>query len=151
MRLWHNVLFTSAVLVGLFATELFTVWVVRWADVGRYRTGAYSLWGPTYLRWWFVNTFMTFTYFFLLNPLRCTGLLNAWYRSLGAKIGKNVVLDTAAIYEADLIEIGDNVTIQSDAAVFGHVLTRQMASSSTSATSKSMNMHKHGQKITDRA
>jgi hypothetical protein len=148
---WYNVLFTPAVLVGLFAIELFIVWAVKWTVVGRYRTGAYSLWGPTYLRWWFVNTFMTFTYFFLLNPLRCTGLLNAWYRSLGAKIGKNVVLDTAAIYEADLIEIGDNVTIQSDAAVFGHVLTRQMATatsstSSSSSASRSMHMHMHGQK-----
>merc|ERR1712166_1430144 len=126
----YNVLFTPLVLMGLFVLELFMVWCVKWTVIGRYRSGVYSLWGPTYLRWWFVNTFMSFTYFFLLNPLRCTGLLNSWYRCLGAKIGKNVVLDTACIYEADLIHIADNVTVQSDAAIFGHVLTRQLAVSS---------------------
>jgi len=126
----YNVLFTPLVLMGLFVLELFMVWCVKWTVIGRYRSGVYSLWGPTYLRWWFVNTFMSFTYFFLLNPLRCTGLLNTWYRCLGAKIGKNVVLDTACIYEADLIHIADNVTVQSDAAIFGHVLTRQLAVSS---------------------
>jgi len=120
-----NVLFTPLMLMGLFVLELFMVWAVKWTVVGRYRTGAYSINGSMYLRWWFVNTFMSFTYFFLLNPLRCTGLLNAWYRALGAKVGKNVVLDTACIYEADLITIGDNVTVQSDAALFGHVITRQ--------------------------
>jgi len=128
-----NVLFTPLMLIALFILELFMVWTVKWMVVGRYRTGAYSLNGPMYLRWWFVNTFMSFTYFFLLNPLRCTGLLNTWYRALGAKIGENVVLDTACVYEADLITIGDNVTVQSDAALFGHVITRQNAATSASA------------------
>jgi hypothetical protein len=91
-----------------------------------------------------------------LHDVRCTGLLNPWYCSLGAKISNNAIFDTAAIYEADLIEFGDNVTAQSDTAVFGHVLTRQMAtatSSTSSNASKSMHMHAQQAKATgtDRA
>jgi hypothetical protein len=89
---------------------------------------------------------MTSTYFILLSPLRCTGLLNAWYCSLGAKISNNVILNTATIYEADLIEFGDNVTIQSDAAVFGYAVTHQMVTTTSSiSTNASKSMHMHGQ------
>merc|ERR1712094_137076 len=82
----YNVGFTPVVLAGLFVVELAIIWLVKWTVIGRYRTGVYSVWGPMYMRWWFVQTFMSFAYFFMLGPLRCTGMLNCWLRCLGAKI-----------------------------------------------------------------
>lgn len=76
--------------------------------------------GPYYLRWAFVHSFVNFTHLFMLPPLRCTGALKHWYRAMGARIGKGVVIDTTAVYEFDMINIGDRVTVQSDTQLTGH-------------------------------
>ena len=86
----------------------------------RYKPGVYSVDGPYYLRWAFVHNFVNFTHLFMLPPLRCTGVLKHWYRAMGATIGKGVVLDTTAVYEFDMINIGDRVIIQSDTQLTGH-------------------------------
>ena len=57
--------------------------------IGRYRAGAYPLWGGYYLRWWFVTAIESAV---PVAYLTGTPLLNIYFRLMGAKIGRNVYL-----------------------------------------------------------
>lgn len=86
----------------------------KWLIIGQYREGDYPLFGGYYKRWWFVEQLLT------VNGRGVFGLLNItrviYYRALGAKIGKNVKIDRSVrLGECDLISIGDNTEINSEA------------------------------------
>eukprot|EP00931_Biecheleriopsis_adriatica_P060210 TRINITY_DN3613_c0_g1_i4.p1 TRINITY_DN3613_c0_g1~~TRINITY_DN3613_c0_g1_i4.p1 ORF type:complete len:1892 (+),score=391.96 TRINITY_DN3613_c0_g1_i4:160-5835(+) len=96
--------------------------LVKWLVLGRCRPGAYAVGGWFYIRWWFVNGFLTTTNAFILGIWRNTFALNWYCRAMGMKIGRDVRIDTAAILEPDLISIGDGCFIQSDALLSAHRL-----------------------------
>lgn len=52
---------------------------------------------------------------------RSSALYVLFLKSMGAKIGKNVIVNSNTVYDLDLIEIGDNTVIGGDAAIIGHV------------------------------
>jgi hypothetical protein len=41
--------------------------------------------------------------------IRATPLIVWFYRAMGAKIGRNVIIDSANVFDWDLLEIGDDV------------------------------------------
>lgn len=47
-------------------------------------------------------------------------LLPFFYRMMGAKIGKNVIINTTVIHDCDLLEIGDDAVIGGDACIIAH-------------------------------
>jgi acetyltransferase-like isoleucine patch superfamily enzyme len=57
----------------------------------------------------------------LCNHIRGTPFVCWWFRLLGAKIGKNVWLETAMITEADLLTIGDDCAIRADCTLQTHL------------------------------
>jgi acetyltransferase-like isoleucine patch superfamily enzyme len=57
----------------------------------------------------------------LINHIRGTPFICWWYRLLGAKIGKNVWMETAMITEADLLTIGDDCAIRADCTLQTHL------------------------------
>src|SRR2546423_10140581 len=91
--------------------------LVKWLVIGRYRAGAYPLWGVYYFRWWLVTTIEAAV---PVGYLAGTPLLNIYLRLMGAKIGRNVHLgsDTFAIY--DLLTIGDDSSINVDSNLLGY-------------------------------
>ena len=89
----------------------------KWAVLGKVKPGKYKLWGSYYFRFWIVDKVINIapiTYF------TGTPLLNVFLRSLGAKIGKNVYLNTSAISIFDLINIGNNVSVCTDTHMRGY-------------------------------
>lgn len=46
--------------------------------------------------------------------------LPMFYRMMGAKIGKNVIINTTVIHDCDLLEIGDDAVIGGDACIIAH-------------------------------
>ncbi len=48
--------------------------------------------------------------------------MNLWFRLLGAKIGRRVMINTTDFSDWDLIEIGDDVVIGAGALVICHVV-----------------------------
>ncbi len=52
---------------------------------------------------------------------RSNALYVLFLRAMGAKIGKNVIVNSNTIYDHDMLEIGDNTVIGGDAAIIGHV------------------------------
>ncbi|KAG2179723.1 hypothetical protein INT44_006571 [Umbelopsis vinacea] len=57
----------------------------------------------------------------LCNHIRGTPFICWWFRLLGAKIGKNVWLETTMVTEADLLTIGDDCAIRADCTLQTHL------------------------------
>ena len=85
---YHDAIFGAlAIFVVLYPLMLLTAIVVKWLVIGRYRPGAYPLWGGYFLRWWFVTAIQSAV---PVAYLTGTPLLNIYFRLMGAKIGRNV-------------------------------------------------------------
>jgi carbonic anhydrase/acetyltransferase-like protein (isoleucine patch superfamily) len=89
--------------------------LLKWLIVGRHKTGRYPLWGQMYLRVWLANQLLSVFgkgFFKWSVPFLGNQLLCMYYRLLGGKIGRNVKIEpNARIPQADLVTIGDNVTV----------------------------------------
>jgi acetyltransferase-like isoleucine patch superfamily enzyme len=57
----------------------------------------------------------------LANHVRGTPFVCWWFRLLGAKIGKNVWMETTMITESDLLSIGDDSVIRADCTLQTHL------------------------------
>lgn len=94
----------------------------KWILVGKYISGAFPLWDP-FIRKKDIVEF-TFWYFFesaFTNMLLGTPFLPMFLRRLGAKIGKNTYIETTLFEEFDLIDIGDEVVINSNSGIQTHL------------------------------
>jgi len=92
---------------------------VKWILIGRYQPGEHPLWGWFYFRWWFATTIEAAV---PVGYLCGTPLYNFYLRMMGAKIGGNVHLggDAFAIY--DLLEIGEDSSINADSNLLGYTV-----------------------------
>ncbi|HTD05423.1 Pls/PosA family non-ribosomal peptide synthetase [Undibacterium sp.] len=80
----------------------------KWLIVGRLKPGRYPLWGLTYFRWWFVDRLVEAAPTYMLSG---SSLYAWWLRALGARIGKDVIIGSMTLRAADLLTIGDGVSI----------------------------------------
>lgn len=77
---------------------------------GNLQPGRYPLWGATYFRYWLSEKLAS------LAPLRLihgTGWLNLYLRCLGARIGRDVFIDSLVIGAPALLSIGDEADLGS--------------------------------------
>ena len=58
---------------------------------------------------------------FILPLVRSTPIIILFYRGMGAKIGKNVLIGTFSIWDCDLVEIGDDCVIGGNVAITAHI------------------------------
>jgi non-ribosomal peptide synthetase-like protein len=89
-------------LVSIPAMLLMSVGL-KWIVLGRTRPGIYPLWGAYYFRWWFVQRLIGVV---PTDYLTGTPLLGLYFRLLGANLGPGVHLDTDALDDPDLVEMG---------------------------------------------
>jgi len=82
--------------------------VCKWLFVGRLKPGRYPLWGLVYFRWWFVDRLVEAAPTYMLSG---SSLYAWWLRALGAKIGKDVIVGSMTLRAADLLTVGDGVSI----------------------------------------
>jgi len=101
------------------APEVFSVWVAsillvticaKWSLVGRYRPGAYPLWGLYFIRWWIVDR-LAKSCQVLIHYIVGTPVLEWYLKFMGAHVGKGVTIKTVYISDFDLINIGDGSVI----------------------------------------
>jgi len=102
---------------GVWPALLVLSVAMKWLLIGRYRAGAYPLWGWYYLRWWLVRRFQLLTGSALLTG---TPLLPLYLRAMGARIGKGCTLDTPNFGIFDLLSIGDDTSIGGETQVLGY-------------------------------
>ena len=91
--------------------------VVRWVVLPRVKEGDYSVHSWFYLRKWIVALATEVT-LDTLSSLFATIYMRAWYRLMGAKIGKDAEISTNLSGRYDLVEIGEKCFI-ADEVVLG--------------------------------
>jgi len=75
---------------------------------GRLQPGAYPLWGRTYFRWWLAGKFTELPDVYLLAA---TPWMPLYLRALGARIGKNVLIDTVSVAAPELLTVAAGATV----------------------------------------
>ena len=107
---WPTAFVMVLVTVGFIA-------ICRWIILPVVREGTYSVHSWFYLRKWAVALATEIT-LEVLSSLFATIYMRAWYRLMGAKIGKDAEISTNLAGRYDLVEIGEQCFI-ADEVVFG--------------------------------
>ncbi len=84
------------------------------------KEGEYAILSLQAMRWYFVNALQlavsnTFMNFILITPFAAL-----FFKLMGAKVGKNVQINSAFCADLPLLEIGDHAVIGGHATVIGH-------------------------------
>ncbi len=87
----------------------------------RSREGDYPFISSYAIRWAFLGSLVGLAKILILDHIKGMPVLNAFFRMMGARIGRNVLINTSNIFDFDLIEIGDDAFIGGDAVIIGHV------------------------------
>lgn len=106
-----------------FAYGLLLLWLTKWLLIGGLKKGEYNL-SDKYIQFAYLIT-VPITWLcrdYFIKLLVATPFINLYYRSLGAKIGHNTIINTPVLYEWDLVSIGNHVRINADTYVIGHLL-----------------------------
>lgn len=83
---------------------------LKWLVLGRTKPGVYPLWGVYYFRWWFASRVAGLVH---IKWLQGTPVMRFYWRLLGAKVGRDVIISDYEAGAVDLIEIGDYTTLGS--------------------------------------
>jgi non-ribosomal peptide synthetase-like protein len=97
--------------IALWAVSLAIGLAAKWIIIGRYKAGAYPLWGSYHFRCWLVGGFQAFGG---LGAILGTPLMPFYFRLMGAKVGRDCALDSGLAFAYDLISIGDDTSIGAD-------------------------------------
>ena len=106
-----------AIVLALWPVMLALSIAAKWLIIGRYRQGAYPLWGSYYLRWWLVARLQALSG---AGILAGTPLMSVYYRLMGARVGRDCMLDTALCSSFDLVTIGDGTSIGAETQLPGY-------------------------------
>src|SRR6185503_3216205 len=92
-------------------TYLVLVILIRRLIGFRSREGDYPFISSYAVRWAFLGSLVGLAKILILNHVRGMPILNAFFRLMGARIGRNVLINTSNLFDFDLIEIGDDAFI----------------------------------------
>lgn len=106
--------FTLILLVGFFRSVLQL----------RLREGNHPIFSKEALKWAFMGSLYLMINFTFIEFILLTPFANLLFRLLGAKLGKNVQFNSKFVYDATLLEIGDNTVVGGGAIIIGHIVER---------------------------
>jgi non-ribosomal peptide synthetase-like protein len=84
----------------------------KWLLLGRTKPGRYPLWGTYFFRWWLSERLLSLI---PIKNFQGTSIMRFYLRALGAKIGKDVLINDLSAGAYDLVSIGDRSCIGSNA------------------------------------
>ncbi|MBI4844986.1 MAG: hypothetical protein HY810_00675, partial [Candidatus Omnitrophica bacterium] len=105
---------TLVILVGFFRTVLRI----------KLKEGRYSIFSLEALKWAFIGSLYLMISYTFIDFILLTPFSNLLFRMLGAKIGKNVQFNSKFVFDATLLEIGDNTVVGGGAIIIGHIVER---------------------------
>jgi non-ribosomal peptide synthetase-like protein len=133
------VLFAAGVVAAATATAM------KWLLVGRFRAVEHPLWSSFVWRNELADTFVeTLAVPWLVGSLGGTPLLPAWLRTMGAKIGRGVWLETYWLPESDLVRLGDGATINKGCVVQTHLFHDRIMSMDSVVLDEGATLGPHG-------
>ncbi len=122
-----------------------TATVMKWLLVGRFREVDHPLWSSFVWRNELADTFVEFLAVpWLIGSVGGTPLLPAWLRTMGAKIGRGVWLETYWLPESDLVELGDGATINRGCVVQTHLFHDRIMSMTPVTLGEGATLGPHG-------
>ncbi len=86
-----------------------------------FKPGRYSTTSGTFARWIIYSGLHVILFNMVLPYVSGTIWNKLFYKILGAKIGKNVFINSPKLSDAYLLELGDNVVIGGDASITCHI------------------------------
>lgn len=90
---------------------------LKWLVVRRYKPGQYPLWSFYYFRWWLATRVQSVSGMALFEG---TPLMSLFYRLMGARVGKNCIIDTSLCAVYDLVTIGEDTCIGARTQLLGY-------------------------------
>jgi non-ribosomal peptide synthetase-like protein len=119
---WAGAFAAGPVLVAAALVAAATATAAKWLLVGRFRVADRALWTSFVWRNELADTFVeVLAAPWLVRFATGTPLLTAWLRTLGAKIGRGVWLETYWLPEYDLVRLGDGATVNRGCVVQTHL------------------------------
>jgi len=101
-------------IVGLFRTVLQL----------RLKEGTHPLTSLEAMKWAFISSLFLMIHYTFIDFILLTPFANLLFRLLGAKLGKNVQFNSKYVFDATLLEIGDNTVIGGGAIINCHIIER---------------------------
>ncbi len=98
------------------------VLMVKWGTFYRPKPGANPVFGPSGARWGLMARLVGFCHDTFVRNFVGTPFVNLWFRLLGAKVGRRVIMNTTDLSDWDLLDIGDDVILGAGAVVICHVV-----------------------------
>lgn len=102
------------VLVGVFRTVLGL----------KLKEGTHPLTSFEAMKWAFISSLFLMIEYTFIDFILLTPFANLLFRLLGAKLGKNVQFNSKYVFDATLLEIGDNTVVGGGAIINGHIIER---------------------------
>ncbi|GHE85554.1 amino acid adenylation protein [Amycolatopsis deserti] len=131
------------VVAGLVAGAVTTA--VKWALTGRFRAVDHPLWSSFVWRTELADTFVeTLVVPWLVGWSAGTPLLPCWLRTMGAKIGRGVWLETYWLPETDLVRLGDGATVNRGCVVQTHLFHDRIMRMSEVTVAEGATVGPHG-------
>ncbi|HVW42035.1 MAG TPA: Pls/PosA family non-ribosomal peptide synthetase [Amycolatopsis sp.] len=142
---WVAALASGIVLLAAGAAAAGLASVAKWLLVGRFQVTEAPLWSSFVWRNELADTFVeTLAVPWLVGALGGTPLLPAWLRTMGARIGRGVWLETYWLPEADLVLLGDGATINRGCVVQTHLFHDRIMSMSEVTLAGGATLGPHG-------
>ncbi len=110
------VLFVAGVVAAALAV------LAKWTVIGRYRRGEHALWSLFVWRDELINSMQEqVAGVWFLGIASATPLISLYLRAMGARIGRRAWIETTAITEFDLVELGDGSAVNRHAVIETHL------------------------------
>jgi non-ribosomal peptide synthetase-like protein len=143
--LWLVALAGGAVMFAAGVVAAATATAMKWLLVGRFGVIDHPLWSSFVWRNELADTFVeTLAVPWLIGALGGTPMLPAWLRTMGAKIGRGVWLETYWLPESDLVRLGDGATINKGCVVQTHLFHDRIMSMDEVVLDEGATLGPHG-------
>ena len=107
---WQEILLLCTIYVAMnLGTKLLVV-ALKWLVIGRTKPGVYPLWGWYYFRIWMMQRIVHLT---MHKFLQGTPLMRIYLRALGARIGRDAIIQEFEDGAIDLLDIGERTSLGS--------------------------------------
>lgn len=121
---WQRILFLCVTLTGGYfifgLTLIFATSLARVLLGLNVKEGVHSLGSLAMLKWMMVSALYIAMRFIFLDFMLLTPFCALFYKLMGAKLGKNVQINSTRVGDISLLEIGDNSVIGGNATVICH-------------------------------
>lgn len=123
---------SGAVMAAAGAVAALVTTLAKWVVVGRIREGEHPLWSSFVWRNEVVDTFVEMVAApWFTSAAAGSPALSVWLRSLGATIGRGVWCESYWLPEADLVRLGDGVSVNRGCVLQTHLFHDRVMATST--------------------